>query len=159
MKFNYASEKRKYDRRWKTLEKEYRRAGMTDSDINAMKEFDWEQFKKERVFCRHNQYIPESVVEGEVLPDDQSSLLGKYIDRFATYIPEYVDCNRYGWVETVENKELYEKLKSLSVEKLELLTLYVIEERSQEEVGKILGIGHSAVSRRFTRITSNIKKD
>ena len=40
MKFNYQSEKIKYIRTWEKLEAEYRRAGMNEASIKAMKAFD-----------------------------------------------------------------------------------------------------------------------
>lgn len=60
MKFNYQTEKRKFESRWQSLRDEYRRAGMSDEAINAMYNYDWDMFKKERVFCRHNQYLCEA---------------------------------------------------------------------------------------------------
>ena len=52
MGFNYGFEKRKFDRVWEKLYREYIEAGMDEATILAMYEFDWEAFKKERTGCR-----------------------------------------------------------------------------------------------------------
>ena len=48
MGFNYGFEKRKFDRVWEKLHREYIEAGMDETAILSMYEFDWETFKKER---------------------------------------------------------------------------------------------------------------
>ena len=46
MSFNYASEKRKFDAMWAKLRVEYREAGMEESAIAAMYEFDCEDARR-----------------------------------------------------------------------------------------------------------------
>lgn len=41
MKFNYAREKRIFDKEWEQLQREYLEAGMHESAIAEMKSFDW----------------------------------------------------------------------------------------------------------------------
>ena len=76
MKFNYQSEKIKYIRTWEKLEAEYRRAGMNEAAIKAMKAFDWEMFKQERIFCIHNQYLDDR----EVADCGENSLCKRFTD-------------------------------------------------------------------------------
>lgn len=40
MAFNYAYEKKKFEKEWKQLQKEYAAAGMSFEDIEAMRQFD-----------------------------------------------------------------------------------------------------------------------
>ena len=49
MKFNYGQEKKRFDKNWEALRKEYREAGMAEESIQAMHDFDWEDFKRERL--------------------------------------------------------------------------------------------------------------
>lgn len=41
MGFNYAREKRKFDKEWEQLHQEYAAAGMSEAAIAQMKAFDW----------------------------------------------------------------------------------------------------------------------
>lgn len=45
------------DARWERLTAEYRRAGMTEKQIAAMRSYDWKEFKRERIFRIHNQFL------------------------------------------------------------------------------------------------------
>ena len=40
MGFHYGYEKKKFDKEWTRLEQEYRAAGMSDTQIAAMREYD-----------------------------------------------------------------------------------------------------------------------
>ena len=53
MTFNYAVEKRKFEKVWEKLAKSYAEAGMEPEAIKAMYEFDWEIFKSERNEALH----------------------------------------------------------------------------------------------------------
>lgn len=113
MKFNYNTEKKKYIRKWEVLEKEYEIAGMDKSSIEEMKRFDWELFKKERVFCRHNQYLEVSYPYNEGKSPEQNSLMLKFIEEFS-YEERYFQDSRYGWIEEIENTNLVKKIKNLN---------------------------------------------
>ena len=55
MGFNYAAEKKKFETLWARLRREYRAAGMSDTAIQKMHDFDWEVFKQERIYRLHTQ--------------------------------------------------------------------------------------------------------
>ena len=69
MSFNYASEKRKFDAMWAKLRVEYREAGMEESAIAAMYEFDCEVFRKNRTYGIHNTYFSTVMPDGEEVAD------------------------------------------------------------------------------------------
>ena len=50
MGFNYAIEKAKFEREWTQLRVEYEKAGMSNEKINILHDYDWENFKKERIY-------------------------------------------------------------------------------------------------------------
>ena len=58
MSFNYAREKRMFDREWEQLHKEYAAAGMSEAAIAQMKAFDWGWFCSRRVYSDHTQALP-----------------------------------------------------------------------------------------------------
>lgn len=51
MGFNYGLEKRKFTEEWKKLYSEYKAAGMSEEDIQAIYAFDLNVFRKNRTEC------------------------------------------------------------------------------------------------------------
>ena len=129
MAFYYAKEKRDFDREWDKLRAEYRSAGMPERSIDALYQFDLKWFCSRRRFSNHNQSLPSEVIDNE---DDytQSSLIRKFAS-FAVDLDETLIGGRYGWIESVEDEQLLDKLKRLSQDDLELLTLVAIDGYSQ----------------------------
>lgn len=157
MKFNYQSEKRKYINEWKRLEADYRTAGMSEYAIAAMKQFDWELFKKERVYCKHNQMLA-----ARCYPDGNQAEDGGYDLPYAdpkalSYEEQYFQKGRYDWIEDIENEAMVKRIRSLDRGRIELLTLYVFEEKTHQEIGEILGIERSLVTRRLKTIKKLLK--
>ncbi len=53
MGFNYRKEKEKFQRGWIRLARQYRDAGMCCAQLNAIYEYDYQEFCQERSFYRH----------------------------------------------------------------------------------------------------------
>ena len=53
MGFNYRQERKKIEERMQENEKKYRAAGMSDEQITAMREYEEEQFRRERIYKIH----------------------------------------------------------------------------------------------------------
>ena len=53
MGFNYRQERKKFEERMQENEKKYRAAGMSDEQITAMREYEEERFRRERVYKIH----------------------------------------------------------------------------------------------------------
>lgn len=75
MNFNYSYEKKKFEQEWAKLEKEYREAGMSDKDIQTMKEFDMEYFRLNRNTVLHTCDLQDN----EDLEDNGNDDFGKEI--------------------------------------------------------------------------------
>ena len=75
MSFNYAREKRMFDREWEQLHKEYAAAGMNEAAIAQMKAFDWGWFCSRRVYSDHIQALPEESPYDE---EGRSTLFRKF---------------------------------------------------------------------------------
>lgn len=159
MEFNYQREKRKYIKIWEKLETEYRRAGMSEVNIKAMKVFDWEMFKQERIFCIHNQYL-------ECLPQDsekdggrENPLCKRFTDKLScSDEDEYFARGRYDWIEKLENENLARRIKSMNNADIELLTMFIVDRKTHAEIAKILGVDRSVVTRRIGRIKNFLKR-
>lgn len=158
MKFNYASEKRKFETMWERLRKEYREAGMSEENIQKMYEYDWDMFKKERVFCMHNQYMADGVFEnGDPKDEGQNPLLHKFREQMSKE-DDYFANEKNHWISEITNQELLKGLEMLSEEQLELLERAVIKEESLEEISENLRIEYFAVANRLSRIKKKIKR-
>jgi len=159
MKFNYASEKRKFETMWERLRIEYREAGMSEENIQKMYEYDWDMFKKERVFCMHNQFMPDGVFENDEPKDEgQNPLLHKFKEQMSTEDVYFADEKNH-WISQINNQDLLKGLEMLSVEQLELLERGVIMEESLEQILKETGLGYYAIANRLSRIKRKVKKN
>lgn len=74
MGFNYASEKKKFTKKWDKLRKEYKAAGMSEQDIQVMYEFDLKVFRNNRNECNHTQPLLGNLYE-EQSEQDETQLL------------------------------------------------------------------------------------
>lgn len=157
MKFNYANEKSKFAIIWERLRLEYREAGMSEENIQKMYEYDWNMFKKERVFCMHNQYMPEGMFEnGDFKEEGQNPLLYKFRQHMSVEDDYFVDEKNH-WMRTIENSKLSKGIEVLSEEQLELLTKAVVMEVPLEQIAKEMGIGYFAVANRLKRIKKKVR--
>lgn len=158
MKFNYQTEKRRFDEKWKRLYEEYKEAGMTEKMIREMYALDWDEFKRERVFAKHNQYMEPYINESDdfVREEGQNTLLEKFMEHL-TVSDVYFD-KGFGWIEEIDSEPLCKALKSLSGVQLEILTEYVFRRNTQKEIAEKLGISQSALSQQMATIKKIIKK-
>ena len=125
MGFNYAAEKAKFEAEWRRTSAEFAQAGMSEKDIQSMRDFDWETFCADRIWANHNQPLPDTYL----LDGEQSTLFRKYETMSATF-DEKDFTARYAWVETISDPDLAVRMKKLSDRDLELLTFIVIEGHS-----------------------------
>ena len=157
MKFNYGREKRKFEAMWEKLRIEYKEAGMQESDIQKMYEYDWEIFKKERVFCMHNQFMPEGVFDDDTYKDEgQNPLFEKFMDRLSV-CDKYFSEEVMEWTGQFENEMLRKSLRRLSNEQLDLLLEYYVLEKSVGEIAKEMGLSYTAVANKLDRIRKKLR--
>jgi len=82
--------------------------------------------------------------------DERSSLFQKY-ETLSVAFSESDFYGRYDWIQAIDNQELAGKLRQLSNEDLELLTLLVIYERTQPEIAALFGISQIGILKRIER--------
>lgn len=61
MEFNYALERRKFEKEWAILRREYEKAGMEQTVIDQLYEFDLQWFNSERRYIRRQEAPPDGV--------------------------------------------------------------------------------------------------
>ena len=148
MGFNYAAEKKKFETLWARLRREYRAAGMSDTAIQKMHDFDWEVFKQERIYRLHTQDLGIGIFdEPSTEQEDKSALMKKFLESVSRW-DDYTTASRYGWIEGIGDQRLVRGLKRLSISEKELLTKYCIEDKTQQEIAELLNM-HRSVYRRY----------
>jgi len=154
MTFNYAVEKRKFEKVWEKLAKSYAEAGMEPEAIKAMREFDWEIFKSERNEALHTQEfaIPESTDEDT--GDCESPLYDKFLEQLSSEYDTYGSHSRYWWLEELTTPCLTIGVPALTLEDKELLTLYIVDGLTIREIARYLNLQKSTISERLQRIFS-----
>ena len=152
MTFNYAVEKRRFEKVWAKLEKTYAEAGMEPEAIKAMREFDWEIFKSERNEALHTQEfaIPEST-DGDT-GDCESPLYEKFLEQLSSEYDTYGSHSRYWWLEELTTPCLTIGVPALTMEDKELLTLYIVDELTVREIAEIQEKTKSSVERHLQRV-------
>ena len=152
MSWNDGYERRRFEARQKKQAEEYRALGMTEEQIQAMYEFDLEQYKSDRRHYSHTQsFIPDDFDESED-DDEKLSIFEKFKDVLTTTIENSSDKSRYWWVEDIEDAELSRRIKSLSTDDIELITLYVFDGYTQDEIAIQLSCTKQNIQKKIRRI-------
>ena len=158
MSWNNGYETKKFEARQKKQAEEYRALGMTEDQIQAMYEFDLEQFKSERRHRMHTQPLQVEEFEENDADESDNTLLNEFFDELTCTIETSGDKSRYWWVEEIDDSETVKKIKSLSERDLEILTLMVIDELTYEEIAKIMGVCVRTIERVNARFKNLFKK-
>lgn len=152
MSWNDAYERRKFKENQKKQAAEYRALGMTEEQIQAMYEFDLEQFRSDRRFYSHTQPLTASdFVEGKE-DESESTLLLKFFDELTVTIDNCGEKSRYWWVDEIGDDDLLSGVKYLTQQQIEILTLIVFENYSQKEAAEKMGIPYRSFKRKIQEI-------
>ena len=158
MSWNDGYERKMFAKRQKKQAEEYRALGMTEEQIQAMYEFDLEQFKSERRHRMHTQPLQVEEFEENDADESDNTLLNEFFDELTCTIETSGDKSRYWWVEEIDDSETVKKIKSLSERDLEILTFMVIDELTHEEIAKIMGVCVRTIERVNARFKNLFKK-
>ncbi len=146
--FNYYIEKRKFDEEWALLKKQYKDAGMSDKAISEVRKIDLKEFNSRRRYRTHTQPL-QSCFLSDVNEGSEEKYLSKCKALAISDIYFEMSCPQ--WIEYIENKHLYERLKHLSKGQLDVLT-YFIEGYTHKQIAVIFGVSRQAISNRIARI-------
>ena len=159
MAFNYAREKKKFEKEWEQLRREYTAAGMSFEDIEAMWQFDMDVFNSNRRFFNHTQpLLPSDCDEDDLGQEDKSVLLERFFETMSVTDDGSSDYSRYWWIEELNAPELVQAIKMLSDNDKELLTLYFFDGYSQSEIAEFYGISQKNISKKILRIKKFLRK-
>ena len=121
MGYNHGYALKKHKEMWKKAEEEYRQLGMTEKQISAIKEFDEQEFRAERVYLEKKAPLAEA-------------------DEFRqTTIDELVIDNiEENWYEYITDSEKRKALRKVPANMRRAFYLNKIMKMSQQEISSIL---------------------
>lgn len=139
MAYNKAREEKKW-RLWKEAEeKQLRRLGVNEDDIEKLRVHDWEIFNSDR---RYYQRVQETGTYLDELVEDTTQPEVKTVEDF---------------LDSIENQHLYQVL--IKVDRLTLQIAFMkIQGYSTREIAVYLDITEKAVYRRMDRLKEKLKK-
>ena len=155
MAWNDGKERKTFEAEQKRLRKIYLEHGLTEEAIQALYEFDKEQYNARRRNAIHTQRLDFDSIEFDDKETD-NPLFEKFLEFLSTE-DEFVPEGRFGWIETIENHRLAKGLKQLKESDLEVLTQMYFEGYSQREVAINLGVTEANISKKIRRIKIFLK--
>ena len=157
MSWNNGDERRKFEAEQKKLAEEYRALGMSEEKIQALYEFDLAQFNSKRRYYMHTQEFSTSDFEEGESDDSESTLLHKFFDELTVTIEYGSYSSRYWWIEEIEDEELAGRVRKLTAEEIEMLTLVAFEGYSQVDAAEKMGIPYRTFKHKMQKIKIFLK--
>lgn len=152
MKWNDGKERAKFEREQAEKRKEYLAAGMTEEQIQILRNYDEEWYRSRRREALHTQRLDITAFDEENVDDEtKNPLLKKFLHKFSV-VDKHFEDERFGWIEQIEDKRLYKSIKTLTDRDKEILTLLVVDGFSVTQIAKQLGVTHQAISKKIKKI-------
>ena len=134
MGFNYAREKRKFDKEWNEKERWYRESGMSEDAILEMYEYDWREFNSTRKFYRYG----DDDVNVESITEENEDAVNKAFSE--------------EWIELLDTSDLVRKVRKLPADYIEIIDLMVRENLTQEEVARRMHCSQQNIAKKIEKI-------
>jgi hypothetical protein len=140
MGYNHGLEKKKFDNEWQKNEKLYRELGMTDEQISAIWEFDYETFLSDRAYLEKKQDLSDY--------EDTLQSSDSIID----------ECNiEENWHEYITDIDKRRQLSELRPEQRRAYYLCKVLNMKQEDVSVIINKSQRTISYWIVKITKLLK--
>ena len=156
MDFNYQARYKKFRNEERQFALQAFRAGMKREDILEIIRFDWEVFKSERIFCIHNQRMPEFGDQDE--SSEKNNPLHQKFEEALSVEDRYLEETMEDIILNVEDEELYKAISGLSDEQKDLLYETAVLMNKPVEIANDSGVSRAAIFGRMSRIKKKIKK-
>ena len=134
MGFNYAREKRKFNKEWNEKERWYRESGMSEDAIREMYEYDWREFNSTRKFYRYGG----DDVDVESIAEEDGDVIGKAFSK--------------EWIELLDTSDLVRKVRKLPADYIEIVDLMVRENLTQEEIAGLMHCSQQNIAKKIEKI-------
>lgn len=142
MGFNYRKERWKFEKQMEENERKYRAAGMSDSQINAMREYEEEMFRRERVYGIHTVFEESKEYPGLIeLAESNDS----YFQDLSASLNNILDSLVPGLSARLSRKD-------------KEVLLLLARGMNQQETANLLGVSQQAISKHMKKIKLFLKK-
>ena len=140
MSYNHGAAKKKFETEWQKKEKQYRELGMTEEQINAIREFDEKAFRADRAYLEKKVPLAEA-------------------DEFRqTTIDEFVIDNiEENWYEYITDSEKCKAMRNVPANMRRAFYLNKVMKMSQQDVSSILLFPRQTLSYWIVKITEILK--
>jgi len=151
MSFNNGFERKQFNREQKRLAEKYRKAGMSETDIQAMHEYDLEVFRQYR---RDREHAADP---SDMMTNDESTGDSRYMDmdEFPADAPLVKYGNRYSWIDEIDNPELHKAIVAMKPSYIEIITL-MMEGYQQNDIAKIMHVDNAVICRKVKRLKNTL---
>ena len=158
MKWNNGKERALFEKEQAKLRKEYLAAGMTEEQIQTMYDFDKAYLNLCQKEARHTQRLNITAFDEDDGDDEgKNPLLKKFFHSFSVE-DKYWENDRFGWIEQIVDRKLYEAVSSLSDSDKEILTMLLYGGYKQKNIAQHRGVKKAAISRKIGRLKNFLKK-
>ena len=148
MEWNNGKERALFEKEQAQKRKEYLAAGMTEEQIQSLRSFDEDWYRKRRREARHTQRLNITAFDED--DETQNPLLKKFLHNFSVE-DKHWENDRFDWIEQIENKQLYKAIKSLSDRDKEILSLLINDGFNETQAAKQLGVSQQAISKKIKK--------
>ncbi|NBJ02656.1 sigma-70 family RNA polymerase sigma factor [Lachnospiraceae bacterium] len=159
MGYNYAKEKYKLLQGFKKEMQEYKKAGVAYIMIIKLYKLRKEEFKNNRKFYTHTQFINDShFSDKKDVKEDRSPLMKKHLEKLS-FTEEKIE--QYGcdtFIDKIGTPNLQEFIKTLPENDIELLSMLCIDDMKQKEIAIEQGRSSAAVSKQKSKIKEKARK-
>ena len=140
MGYNHGLEKKKFDIEWEKNEKLYRELGMTDEQISAIWDFDYETFLSDRAYLEKKQDLSD------------------YEDTLQSSDSTIDECNiEENWHEYITDIDKRRKLSELRPEQRRAYYLCKVINLAQRDVAVIINKPQPSIARWIVKISKFLK--
>ena len=153
MSNNNGFERKQFNRQQGRLADKYRKAGMSEADIQAMREYD------NAIFCQYRRDKEHAVDASAMVTTDESTRDSRYMDmdELPAGAPLVLYGDRYSWIDEIDDPELHKAIVSMKPDYIEIVTL-MMEGYVQRDIAKKMHVGNAVICRKVKRI-KNILND
>ena len=154
MRYNYQTEKRKFDREWNETEKMLVNSGMSDEKINELRVFDLSLFNRDRAFRRNNVLLDGYRTNTD---SDGNMLVSLNSDCFSvtdTYFEDDID----SWFELLDDEVMAEKITRLESYEKYIFREYYVFGKSQRQIAEDMGLTRRIIELRLQRLRSKLSE-
>ena len=122
---------------------------MKEEQIKAMYKYDLKYLNLRQREARHTQELDISAFDDEGDDEAKNPLYKKFLHCFSKEDKHWED-EHFGWIEEIENENMYRFLQSMSESDKKIMTL-LLDGYTQTEIASQIGVTQQAISKRLKK--------